>query len=503
MIAALLFVAAELAAGLLPELFKAAFGDKPRQLILGTAAALAVAVIAIYIRFRRSRTDIVEEPPDIAPEKLERARNALLHRVHQMWTRDLDHRWDDTVRIELGLEDSPMEVDDPWASTRLTTQSGSPFPQGTRMRTVYERHGLQLLVLGAPGAGKTVHMLELTQELVDHAMTEATAPVPVFLLLTNWRGEPMEPWVEEELGRRYRVPADAAKALLSRGMIDLVLDGLDEVDPSRHKECVAEINGFLSADGHPQCGIAVSCRTTEYEALPARLSLSGAVTVQPLPVPVVHAFLNDAGPRLHGLRAAAAADPELTRLLTTPLMLGIAAVAYSGVDESSVYSFGTSEERRGLVYEAFLEKMITRDRTLRGQSVPARYSVEEVTERLTRMAYLMSMFHATVIYPTDLARLVTEAPTGVLREALRGTFLGRMAPLVPSHDRVASMADWPWLKGYRRVVGLVAVRRLDFLRPDFIDFCCERALLRRSGDGIAFIHKTFQDHLVGRYDHLP
>ncbi|MEU3776824.1 hypothetical protein AB0F11_27175 [Streptomyces sp. NPDC032472] len=181
LIALTLFLAAETAAGLLPDLFKAAFGERPRYLALGTAAALAVAGTAMYIRYRRSRTETADGLPEITPERLQRARNGLLHRVHQTWTRDLDHRWDDTVRIELGLLDSPDAVDDPWAATRLTTQTGTPLPHGTRMRTVYEQHGSQLLVLGAPGAGKTVHMLELTQALAERAMTDGEAPVPVFL----------------------------------------------------------------------------------------------------------------------------------------------------------------------------------------------------------------------------------------------------------------------------------------------------------------------------------
>lgn len=161
--------------------------------------------------------------------------------------------------------------------------------------------------------------------------------------------------------------------------------------PERRQQCATEINGFLSADGHPQGGIAVSCRTEEYEALPERLTANGAVVVQPLPVSVVHGFLNDAGPRLEGLRTAAATDPELTRLLTTPLMLGIAAVAYSGVD------------------------------------VPARYGVDEVTRRLMNMARDMSRFHATVMHPSDPLRIATQAPPDVLREALRGTIPGRIA----------------------------------------------------------------------------
>ncbi|MFF3427549.1 NACHT domain-containing protein [Streptomyces sp. NPDC002602] len=495
------YLGRETAAGLLPDLFKAGFGDKPLQVAIGVLVAFVVAGCAMYIPYRRSRTEAGDEASEVTAVALERARNVLLHRVDQMWTRDLDHRWNDIVRIELGLEDSPAAVDDPWASAALVTRSGTPLPPGTTISAMYERHGSQLLVLGAPGAGKTIHMLELTRALVERAKAESGAPVPVFLLLTNWRGERMVDWIEEELRRRYRVPSEVAGSLLSQGAIDVILDGLDEVDPSRHARCVTELNTFLSADGLPQCGIAISCRTLEYDVLPQRLTVNGAIAVQPLPVAVVHAFLNDAGPQLDGLRGVAAVDPELTRLLTTPLMLGIAAVAYSGVDGSAVLSIGSLGERRALVYDAFLEKMVTRDRTLSGRNGATRYDVDEVSRRLMRMAADMAQFHATVIYPRDPMRMALQAPSHVLREMYGGTALGYGAFPLVALVRWLTYTRWSPYAAVWRVFGATFARSLPYVRPDFIAFCSERALLRRSGDGLAFIHKTFQDHLAERFAH--
>ncbi|MFI1856205.1 NACHT domain-containing protein [Streptomyces sp. NPDC020480] len=486
----MLFLAAEIGAGLLPDIYKAVFGEKPRNLAVGAGVTLILAALFIYIRYLRSRAPLSQ--PEISPEHLERVRSALLHRVHHAWTRDIDHRWEDAVRIELGLEDSPAAVHDPWGSRRLTSASDTSLPQGTKMRDVFEQHGRQLLVLGSPGAGKTVHMLELAAALIDEAQADEGAPIPVFLLLTNWRGETMKDWIIEEAQRRYRVSPDATGTLLSQAGIYLILDGLDEVNPERHEECVAQINRFLSVDGYPQCGIAVSCRAADYDRLTERLTVNGAVTVQSIPVRVVHAFLDAAGTRLQGLRAAAAADPELARLLTTPLMMGVAAMAYSGVGEMDVYSSGTLDERRGLIYEAFLEKMISRDCSLRGDGIPSPYSLAQVSGRLIMMARMMNTFHATVLYPADPTRMMRQAPSKVLDDVYTG-ISGRVLTVLISRysgrSFPASSRAYKWLWGYS-----------PFLLPKFIDFACERALLRRSGDGVAFIHKTFQDHLVRKYE---
>ncbi|MBT2676253.1 NACHT domain-containing protein, partial [Streptomyces sp. ISL-14] len=343
----MLFVALETTAGLLPDVVKSVVGDTPRAIWIVLVVLSVVACVALYIRHLRAKVEAAAAAEDLSEEQVRRERAALLQRVHSTWTRDLPLRWNDAVRIEVGLQDTPTAVHDPWGPRELTTDTGTSLPDGTTTRDVFEQHGHQLLVLGAPGAGKTVHLLELTAALVQEAQADAEAPVPVFLLLTNWRGGSLEEWLISELRNRYRVSSAVASVLLHQGGLCFVLDGLDEVDPEQEEECVARINEFISADGYPHCFLALSCRLADYGRLRTKLTVNGAVTVQPLPVHAVHAFLNEAGTPVRALRAAAAADPELARLLTTPLMLGIAVLAYSGVDEGSVSSSGTLEERRG------------------------------------------------------------------------------------------------------------------------------------------------------------
>lgn len=501
LVAFVLYLCSETAAGLFPDVLKSVVGESPRRVAAACVGTLIVAGAALYIRHLRARLADSWDGAEADAGQLQRGRKALVHRVQHTWTNDLEFRWNDAVRLEVGLQDFPSAVHDPWGSGELTAAAGTPLPDGTALRTMFERHGQQLLVLGAPGAGKTVHLLELTAALIEEARADADAPVPVFLLLTNWRGGPLDDWLISELQHRYRTSADVTRALLAQGKICFILDGLDEVDLERQEECISRINAFISADGYPHCALAVSCRLIDYQLLSQRLTVNGAVTVQPLPVAAVQAFLHAAGNRVQGLRAAAAADPDLAELLTTPLMLGVAVLAYSGVDESAVRSAGTLEERRGLVYDAFLTRMVTRDRTLRGDPKPPRFSVDQVASRLLLMAREMRRYQVTVIYPSDPLRIMLQASPEVLEQL----HSGRRVLLATAKVQIAYLklisSTSPSRLLYRATICLARYASLfPYLRKDFVHFACERALLRRSGDGVAFIHKTFQDHLSQRAD---
>ncbi|MEV6568790.1 NACHT domain-containing protein [Streptomyces kronopolitis] len=499
----MLYVSSETAAGLFPDVLKSVVGDSPRWVTVACVVALLVAGVALYIRSLHTRLADSWDGAEPDAEQLRRGRKALMHRVHQNWTRPLAFRWNDAVRLEIGVRDFPSAVHDPWGGGEFTTSADAPLPAGTDLRSMFERHDQQLLVLGAPGAGKTVHLLELTAALLDEARSDADAPVPVFLLLTTWRGGPLDAWMVSELRHRYRTSADVTRTLLAQGKICFLLDGLDEVDPERQEECLSRINAFISADGYPHCSLVVSCRLTDYRLLSRRLTMNGAVTVQPLPVTAVHAFLHAAGSPVRGLCTAAATDPALARLLTTPLMLGVAVLAYSGVDESAVHSAGTLEERRGLVYDAFLTRMVTRDRTLRGTPKPPRFSVAQVESRLLLMAREMRKYQVTVIYPKDPLRLMMQAPPEVLEQLHSGSRLR----LIFARFQVGYLRILTVVSPYRSLMtALLSLFRytvlFPYLRKDFVHFACERGLLRRSGDGVAFLHKTFQDHLSQRADGL-
>jgi hypothetical protein len=161
-------------------------------------------------------------------------------------------------------------------------QADRPLQRGVSIGAVFRQVQGQLLVLGDPGAGKTTYLYELAQALVFAASRVADEPIPVILSLASWavHRQDLTAWLAGELYRRYRVPRLVGQYWLRGRQVVLLLDGLDEVRAEHREACLRAINRFLDDPG--AAGLVVCCRAAEYEALPVKLRLEGAVVIQPL-----------------------------------------------------------------------------------------------------------------------------------------------------------------------------------------------------------------------------
>ncbi len=119
---------------------------------------------------------------------------------------------------------------------------GVPLIDAFRVAGQLGRHGV--ILLGDPGSGKTTHLrrvayLLATGEAAKLGLPETCVPVLLALrnLTTTARG--LEPFIEAEFRSAFsRLPAGFATQLLAQGNIVYLLDGLDEVPPSRRAEIV-------------------------------------------------------------------------------------------------------------------------------------------------------------------------------------------------------------------------------------------------------------------------
>ncbi|MGW1713170.1 NACHT domain-containing protein [Streptomyces sp. NPDC002156] len=208
--------------------------------------------------------------------------------------------------------------------------------------------GRRLLVLGEPGAGKTMLLVVLLLGLLDRRTPGD--PVPVIFPIASWNpAQGLESWMADRLTTDY--PAlrqhateqdrqNAARALLDNRMILPILDGLDEIAPSIRSNALVAINAALPP-GRP---VVLSSRSAEYgEALrpdtgvPQRLNGAAGIVLEPLTRDVVAAYLRrDAGGE--GAPAADRWNPvleqltrhsPLARVLVTPLALFLARTIYN------------------------------------------------------------------------------------------------------------------------------------------------------------------------------
>jgi hypothetical protein len=135
----------------------------------------------------------------------------------------------------------------------------------------------RLVVLGEPGAGKTVLAIQLVLDLASPGSHQ----VPLRLSLAEFPADDtLDGWLAKELVAGFRQPKDLAVALVASGRVLPVLDGLDEMDgstPDRAKKVVQALN---SPTARP---LVLTCRTGRYEQLgDSVVEDSTAVVTQPL-----------------------------------------------------------------------------------------------------------------------------------------------------------------------------------------------------------------------------
>jgi DNA polymerase III delta prime subunit len=407
--------------------------------IIALFFVVAALLIGYELRDKLLGTSGEENSP---PESEARNRQAMVEKVRAQWIEGvLKHSLYREVLIAVGLEERPDAVVRPLdVLVRTPDKPDRSLRADETVTEVFDRMAGTLLILGAPGAGKTTLLLELARDLLERAQGNGAQPIPVVFPLATW-GEnrhSLTRWLADELRKRYYVPQKLAQRWVETNQILPLLDGLDEVEHEHRSACVKAINAFWQQRG--LLPLVVCCREEEYEALPERLGLQGAIVVQPLKLQEIETFLSRAGKRLAGVRKALRVDPVLRELLDTPLMLTIVALAYEGTPFEALQIGGTAETHRKHLFAVYIDRMFRR------RGVEIRYSPEQTIYWLKWLAWQMRnhnhiQFYIERLQPTWLPKnqqwippLVTALVAALLFASAGVTigwgFSGLVGPLV-------------------------------------------------------------------------
>ncbi|MEV6849901.1 NACHT domain-containing protein [Actinoplanes sp. NPDC051411] len=252
--------------------------------------ALTVGTYASWDVYRNRRDTNVEQRLRVAiSDEVGLERSILL---------GLDRR--EGFQSDMGFRQS--SYGDPLSRTpRLRIRRGKDTYESTlsEVITYFETYShSQIIILGNSGTGKTVLAVELLFQLMNAARSGG-GPTPVKLSLTTWSPAVREfaDWIADELRLRYAVSDRVTKVLLGDRKLVLVLDGLDEMDPTDSDRTVAgtavrKINEYLAV--RHDASVVVTCRSDAYRELPERLVLPGEVTVDPLTKEQIATYINTA-----------------------------------------------------------------------------------------------------------------------------------------------------------------------------------------------------------------
>jgi hypothetical protein len=321
---------------------------------LGSAGITAITVIGFLITLidRRKRGGEAGEPAIDGFTK-DFAKSVRTEWRKELTARHLDESlivsWEPMAADLTDTQDNPRQTGLLRAERRTIKLSEA----GADLRDLLRKVPChRLVVLGEPGTGKTVLLINLLLELFKK---RKSGKIPVLLSLGSWHPstQTLTEWLIEQLKIHYpalREPVSAeepeksiAEAFIEENRLIFILDGLDEIAEDQ-AAAIAEINEFLLDDVE----LVLSCRTEQYDEAvnyqvvdgdPVRVHLRGAagICLRHLDSEAVRNFiLKDMG-RSPGdvparwervFRSIGTSDP-VGQILRTPLMVGLACAIYN------------------------------------------------------------------------------------------------------------------------------------------------------------------------------
>jgi hypothetical protein len=293
----------------------------------------------------------------------QRNRRIMLGHVENFWVKGiLEKSLHGAVLLELGIKEDPDAVKTyPWAIKREATKE--TLPVGMSMLEIFEQIGMgrSLIILGAPGSGKTTMLLELTRQLIERAREDVTEPIPVVFNLSSWIEKlPLAEWLARELNTLYYVPKKIAPTWVKENKMLLLLDGLDEVPQESRDKCVDAINQFRKENG--LTSMAVCSRMQDYSELKTQLAFEGAIEIQSLTLDKVDEYFDRFGNELAGVKQLLENDVVLREMAETPLFLSIMTLAYQGalVGTFESKNLGSIETRRKHLFDTYIQQAFNR-----------------------------------------------------------------------------------------------------------------------------------------------
>jgi len=338
-----------------------------------------------------------------------RNRQILINKVKNYWLKGvLEKSIPDNISIEISLEERLDAIESPWGvAWENPSQPRADLPANKSIIDFFAEmgEGRTLLILGEPGSGKTIALLQLAADSIAKAEANINEPIPVILNLSSLvvdlgggieRGQAVSIWLQEELNINYQIAKHTAQTWIRQQQLLLLLDGLDEIPEASRSLCIAALNEFSKEYGRTE--IVICSRRQEYENISHRLRLQAALYLKPLSDRQIDKYLNQSHTETSELKNLLDRDRALRELVKTPLMLNILVTAYRQIGLEELQSLNdensqtTLEASRKRLLDAYIQRMFSR----RGNYHP--YSKNQALQWLKEIALRMSIESKTIFY---------------------------------------------------------------------------------------------------------
>ncbi len=258
----------------------------------------------------------------------------------------------------------------------------------------FEFYKGRALLLGEPGAGKSITLMNHARQAVVERLDDPTKPLPFVRLIARWDDKiPLHEWLAES----YELDSEAVRREVENGRTLLLLDGLDELRKKEETPPLAPLP--LQGEGlgerlEPRIAflralpannrILITCRVTDYEQLGEQATLNGAIILHALTNSQISDYLR-AQPELLTLLQS---DDDLLDMIRTPLLMSFFAFAYDGADEAERQQFAelkSAGELRDKIFDRYIRQRYDHE-VGKGAEIP--YTVQEIIQKLGWLAMI-------------------------------------------------------------------------------------------------------------------
>ncbi|MBZ0298291.1 MAG: HEAT repeat domain-containing protein [Anaerolineae bacterium] len=255
----------------------------------------------------------------------------------------------------------------------------------------FEYYNHRVLLMGAPGAGKTITLMAYAREAYAARLEDPTKPLPLFGLIPTWNPETQPP-LADWLAETYGLDKATVQQEIEQGRALLLLDGLDElgrerpIDPTKPGgEKYDPRLRFIKVSPISN-QILMTSRIEEYNDMVARgekAVLDGAITLQSLSEKQMAGYLADQ-PELWRLIRE---DEHLWEITTTPLLMSFFAFAYqdmSAEERIQLTQLNNALDLRDRIFLGYIEKRYEHES--KKVNADLAFSLEEILDILGKLA---------------------------------------------------------------------------------------------------------------------
>ncbi|MBC7776465.1 MAG: hypothetical protein H7246_13610 [Phycisphaerae bacterium] len=230
-------------------------GPHYRYWLFGAFVISAAMLVYLTTDFGKSEKNAEQAP--LTPSELETYRTGIREWLKSRYLLRLDQKMAGRLPINLSRLASTEGTSEFRAET--FEEISDEKIQGKLTELFREAKG-RLLILGAPGAGKTTLMLQLALGLID---SEIEA-IPVVVNLATWSSEfkTFEDWLIKILPIELGANTALTTKMLTESPLILLFDGLDEIGSEMERAaCLSAIGAF---GAYARREYAISSRKKEY-----------------------------------------------------------------------------------------------------------------------------------------------------------------------------------------------------------------------------------------------